>query len=248
MPRFNKNSKSSMWIYGVHAVQAVLKNPKRVVLRFIIANKEHVSNFSFSKSIIPEVIPKQQFSDLFGKDAIHQGVAVLVEHNNEIFIEDILRDQDDRPIVILDQITDPHNIGAILRSAAVFDAKCLIVTENNSPSETSVLAKTASGALEIVPIVRVVNLAQCMKLLKKNNYWCVGLDERGTDYLNDLNLLGRYAFVIGSEGYGMRRLTKESCDILAKLPVSDSFSTLNAAQACTVTLYESFRQKMGVKK
>ena len=238
-----KTNQKPVWIYGTHAVGAVLQNPDRVVLRIIVASREQVDDFGkgFSKKV--EIVDKQVFASLFGKDAIHQWCAVLVEPRKDVFLEDILRDETPRPIVVLDQVTDPHNVGAILRSAAAFDAKCLIVTENHSPSETSVLSKTASGALEIVPIVRVVNLYQCLQTLKKHDYWCVGLDERGTRYVNELDLCGKYAFIIGSEGKGMRRLTKESCDILSKLPVSAKFTTLNAAQACTVTLYESMRQR-----
>lgn len=236
-----------VWIYGWHAVQAAINNPDRIVYRLMVSDQEQAKSFSLDKSVDVEVVNKQYFSDLFGKDAMHQNIAALVKPQTEIFLEDMLAKDDDRPIVILDQITDPHNIGAILRSAAVFDVKCMIVPENNTPNETAVLAKTASGALEIVPIVRVINLARCIKTLKENNYWCIGLDERGTDFLNNLDLAGKFAFIVGSEGSGMRRLTKESCDILAKLPVSDNFSTLNAAQACTVTLYESFRQRHKLK-
>lgn len=234
----------TVWIYGFHAVAAVLKNPMRNVLRFIIANKAQLSKFSFHKSIKPEIVDKHVFVDLFGKEAIHQGCAVLVERLEKIFLEDILSIDDNRPILLLDQITDPHNVGAILRSAAVFDAKCIVTTEDSTPIETAVLAKSASGALEIVPIVRVVNLAQCMKTLKKHDYWCVGLDERGASMLDELDFSSKYAFVIGSEGSGLRRLTKDSCDILVRLPVSSGFSTLNAAQACTVTLYESFKRRL----
>ncbi len=234
----------TVWLYGIHAVTAALNNPNRKILRFIVSNKTQIAEFPNIKSTKAEIVDKQVFSDIFGKDAIHQCCAVLTERLCNVFLEDILEIDDNRPILLLDQITDPHNVGAILRSAAVFGAKCIVTTEDNAPIESAVLAKSASGALEIVPIVRVINLAQCMKTLKKHNYWCVGLDERGTSNLPELDFSIRYAFVIGSEGNGLRRLTKESCDILVRLPVSSNFSTLNAAQACTVTLYESFKGRI----
>lgn len=243
-----KNKGSNLiWIYGIHAVRAAVNNPERLIYRIIVSDKEQSKSLLPGKSVDIEVVSKQYFSDLFGKDAMHQNIAALVKPQTETLLEDILAEDNERPIIILDQITDPHNVGAILRSAAVFDVKCMIVPENNTPNETAVLAKTASGALEIVPIIRVINLARCIKILKENSYWCIGLDERGTDFLNNIDLSGKFAFIIGSEGSGMRRLTKESCDILAKLPVSDNFSTLNAAQACTVTLYESFKQRNKLK-
>ena len=233
---------SAHWIYGIHAVEAVLKNKTRKVIRLCVLN--HNNKLSEIRSDIePTVVEKEFFLKTFGKDAIHQGCAVLVDDAETLYIEDVVAQEGDAPIVILDQVTDPHNIGAILRSCAVFCARALVVHDTGTPQNTAVVAKSASGALEIVPLVRVSNIARTIQYLKENMFWCVGLSEYGTDILSNMDLHGKYAFIIGSEGKGMRKLTMESCDILAKLPTSEAFSTLNAAQACTVTLYESFKQR-----
>lgn len=155
---------------------------------------------------------------------------------------------DDLPIIFLDQVEDPQNIGSVLRAAAVFGARAVVITENHSPEITPAIAKAASGALEEIPFVKVVNLVQAINFLKKHGYWVVGLTERSEKNLNEMDLRGKFAFVIGNEGDGMRRLTQESCDFTAKLPESTAtFTTLNAAQAATVTLFESCSQRMRKK-
>lgn len=237
---------NTRWVYGIHSVEAVLKNKKREIKRFCVL-KSTLDTFESllkeNRKIFPELVDKGFFIRTFGKDVTHQGCAVLVKEEKGVFLEDIINDTSDSPIVMLDQVTDPHNIGAIVRSCAVFGARAVIVQDVGSPEATSVVAKTASGALEIVPIIRVTNISRTIRELQDASFWCIGLCEEGRDVLSNIDLRGRFAFVIGSEGDGMRRLTKDSCDILAKLPSTQEFSTLNAAQACTVTLYESFRQR-----
>jgi 23S rRNA (guanosine2251-2'-O)-methyltransferase len=141
----------------------------------------------------------------------------------------------------LDQVSDPHNVGAILRSAAVFGAKALILTDRNAPSESGVLAKSASGALEIVPLIRVTNLAHTIKDLKDIGFWCVGFAETGTTTLDQIDLKGKIALVMGAEGDGMRRLTKDLCDFTVSLPTAASFSALNVSNAAAIALYETFK-------
>ena len=230
-----------MWLYGKHAVKAALNNPKREVLRLVALEK--CQDLECGKAKL-EIVDKNFFTTTFGKDAIHQGCALQVKKLSDTYIEDIIEDDNDsRPIVFLDQVTDPQNIGSILRASAVFGARAVVVADDNSPEITASIAKTASGAVELVPLVRVTNLVQTIKMLKKSGFWCVGLDERGNKKIQELSLKGKYIFVIGSEGSGMRRLTREECDFLVQLPSYSEFSTLNAAQAATVTLYEFLRQQ-----
>lgn len=227
------------WIYGKHAVQAAVLNRSRRVFKVIVLpqNRDFLSDLSLKT----EVVDKNYFSSLFGKDTIHQGCAAQVLPLDAVCLEDL--QDDDRPIVFLDQVADPQNIGSILRASAVFGAKAVVLPEMNAPELTAVIAKVASGALETVPLIKVKNLVQSIKMLKKSGYWCLGLDERGDKKIGEMDLSGKFILVIGSEGQGMRRLTRENCDFLVQLPSVGSFTTLNAAQATTVSLYEILRQK-----
>lgn len=239
-----RNHRDVIWLYGRHAVRAALNNPEREILRVVALEPSLLCDCKTKVKIEVEIVDKNFFTTTFGKDAIHQGCAVQVRQLADLCIEDIIEDdQDNRPLVFLDQVTDPQNIGSILRASAVFGARAVVVADDNSPEITASIAKTASGAVELVPIIRVTNLVQTIKKLKKAGFWCVGLDERGNKQIHELSLSGKYIFVIGSEGNGMRRLTREECDFLAIIPNSGEFSTLNAAQAATVTLYEFLRQQ-----
>ena len=227
------------WIYGKHAVRSAVLNKNRQVFKVVVLpqNRDFLSDLSIKL----DVVDKNYFMSLFGKDVIHQGCAAQVLPLDEIYLEDL--PDDDRPIVFLDQVTDPQNIGSILRASAVFGAKAVVLPEMNAPEVTAVIAKVASGALETVPLIKVKNLVQSIKMLKKSGYWCLGLDERGDKKIGEMDLSGKFVLIIGSEGQGMRRLTRENCDFLVQLPSVGSFSTLNAAQAATVSLYEILRQK-----
>jgi 23S rRNA (guanosine2251-2'-O)-methyltransferase len=145
-------------------------------------------------------------------------------------------------IVLLDQVTDPHNVGAILRSAAVFGARAVVMTERNAPAQMGTLAKSASGALERVALVRVVNLARTIEELREADYWCVGLAEEG-GAMPASPLPPKIALVMGAEGDGLRRLTKERCDALAALPGATEFTTLNVSNAAAVALYHLFASR-----
>jgi len=234
-----------MWLYGKHAVKAALQNPRREVLRFVVSeNNIDFAEECRTRGIKTEIADKNFFAVTFGKDATHQGCAVQVKKLPEVFIEDIIGDEGDtRPVVFLDKVTDPQNLGSIMRASAVFGARAIVVAEDNSPELTAAAAKTASGEAEIIPIIRVTNLVHAIKDLKKQGFWCVGLDERGDKTISEVPLDGKIIFVVGSEGSGMRRLTRETCDFLVQLPCYGKFSTLNAAQAATVALYEILRQQ-----
>jgi 23S rRNA (guanosine2251-2'-O)-methyltransferase len=232
-----------MWIYGKHAVKAVLKNPNRMISRLVILESRKDS-FDANGSPRPEVVDRNFFDGVFGKDATHQGCAVLVNRLPRLFLEDLISDEaDDRPLIMLDRVGDPQNVGSILRAAAVFGARAVVVAEDNSPDLTPTVMKAASGAAESVPTVRVVNLVHAVNDLKKKGFWCVGLDEKAPLKICETSLSGKILLVIGGEGEGLRRLTRESCDFLVRLPYSGNFGTLNAAQAATVSLYELMRQK-----
>jgi 23S rRNA (guanosine2251-2'-O)-methyltransferase len=201
----------------------------------------------------PEILPRTAFEGLVPAGAVHQGIALAVEPLPELAIEDVIDRVGPPPapgavaqiVVLLDQVSDPHNIGAVLRSAAAFGALALILPEHGAPPITGTLAKAASGAVEHVPILRVVNLVRAIDRLKGAGFWCVGLDESAGQTLAALKLEGRIALVLGGEGDGMRRLTRERCDLVARLPTSGAIASLNVSNAAAIALYELARGNPG---
>jgi len=225
-----------MMLYGLHAVNAALGNPKRRAHRlYVTANAlprlEHVPTDDRHFETI-EVRP-DALDRLLGTDTVHQGVALEVEPLAGVGLDDLATEG---IVLVLDQITDPHNVGAILRSAAAFGVKALVVTERHSPHMTGVLAKTASGALEHVPIIEVVNLSQCLTQLGAMGFWRIGLDSEGPEVLNNTKITPPLALVLGAEGKGLRRLTRERCDVLARLDLPGAIKSLNVSNAAAISL------------
>lgn len=173
--------------------------------------------------------------------AVHQGVALDAAPLPETSLEALLATAP-KLLLLLDQVTDPHNVGAILRSAAAFGADAVLLTDRHAPGQGGVLAKTASGALEHVPLITVVNLARTMATLRDAGFWCIGLAEEGAQDIAAHDLSGKTALVLGAEGEGLRRLTRERCDALARLPTQGAIGSLNVSNAAAVALYEVKRQ------
>lgn len=229
-------SGGSYFLYGRHPVEAALLNPKRKLKR-LFATKNAASTLpALPADLQAQVVTGEELAAMLPEGSVHQGIALEVLPLGDGNLDDIAWRE--RPIVILDQVTDPHNIGAILRSAAAFDAAGVIVMKHNAPDETGVLAKSASGALEVVPYVRVPNLVQTMEYLKKKGYWCAGLDGTATQTLAEAKLTAKTVLVMGAEGAGLRRLTSENCDLLVKLPISEKMESLNVSNAAAIALYE----------
>lgn len=243
----SSSQKNTFWIYGLHAVNAALLNEERQCHKMIYLQESQLKEIDLSKKphLSIEKVERQKFDSLFPGGAVHQGIALLVTMFEEKGIEIFEQIDDESCVVItLDQITDPHNLGAILRSAAAFGAKALIVPDRNTPDENSPLvAKTASGALECVPVIRVTNLARALEKMKDYGFWHVGLDEQGNTLLPDLKLTGKTNIILGAEGEGLRRLTQENCDFLVRLPTNPFFTTLNVSNAAAISLYECVRHK-----
>jgi 23S rRNA (guanosine2251-2'-O)-methyltransferase len=231
-----------LFIYGLHPVLAALANPRRTILRVLgTANAlARLTEAGARLPSLPEEATPRDLDRLLGKEAVHQGIAIEVEPIPPYPLEEL---RSARLVVVLDQVTDPHNVGAILRSAAAFGVAGLIVTERHAPADTGVLAKAASGALEMVPLVRAVNLARALEQLKEAGFWLYGLDERGEVAINDLDLGGRACIVLGAEGEGLRRLTAEKCDRLVTIPTDARLAALNVSNAAAVAAYEWARRR-----
>ena len=244
-----KNGKSDnpdtpIRLYGTHAVCAALQNPHRQVVKLWATTNgaKTIEGLKPAPKLTPEQLSPHELARLLPPDAVHQGLVADVAPLPEITLETIMARG--RPIIVLDQIVDPRNVGAILRAAAVFGAAGIIVTRHHSPRAEGALAKTASGALEIVPIVVVANLARTLAMLADAGFLVLGLDERGSQTIDQIDTNQPLACVMGAEGKGLRRLTRETCTELVRLPtgeagagIQNEFVTLNVATAAAITLY-----------
>ena len=223
--------------WGKHAVAAALDNPDRKVLR-AWATREAAGFMQFPKDVQVTLADVADLGRLVPHDAPHQGVVIETEPLEEVWIDDVLAGTSERAILlVLDQVTDPHNVGAILRSAAAFGAVGIVTQDRHSPPESGALAKAASGALERVPWVRVVNLARALEEIGDAGFWRIGLAGEADTDLKDALGPPRVALVLGAEGPGMRQNTREHCDALARLPITDSIESLNVSNAAAVALY-----------
>ena len=202
------------------------------------AGTEHEARF--------QILAREELQRLLPPGAVHQGLALLAKPLRQPSLEDLIDRLEDRPdavLVALDQVTDPHNIGAIMRSAAAFGAAGLVLPDRNAPDISGTLAKSASGAVERLPLIRVVNLNRSLDQLKAKGFWIVGLDGESQKKLSEHKLDGRICLVLGAEGSGLRRLTREACDLMARLPTSGPIASLNVSNAAAIALYEIARNK-----
>ncbi|MEO5868107.1 MAG: 23S rRNA (guanosine(2251)-2'-O)-methyltransferase RlmB [Sphingomonas sp.] len=224
--------------WGRHAVTAALANPERVV-RKLWATREALASLA-----IPPVIPityadVADLARLVPSDAPHQGLVAEVDPLEDVWLGDLLdQGKDDRrPLVVLDQVTDPHNVGAILRTAAAFDALGIITQDRHAPPESGPIARSASGALELVPWVRVINLSRALEEIAEAGFWRIGLAGDTEQTLAEVMGDTRVALVLGAEGEGLRHNVAEHCDELARLPISPRMESLNVSNAAAIALY-----------
>ena len=224
-------------LWGKHAVAAALDNPERRVLK-AWATREAAGFMQFPPQVPVTFADVADLGRLVPNDAPHQGVVIEVEPLEDAWLGDLLREAEDRSVLlILDQVTDPHNVGAILRSAAAFGAAGIVTQDRHSPPESGALAKAASGALERVRWARVVNLARALDEIGEAGFWRIGLAGEADADLKDALGPPRVALVLGAEGPGLRQNTREHCDALARLPISNAVESLNVSNAAAVALY-----------
>lgn len=248
----NKNTSfagKDIYLYGKHPVSLALENKNRIVKEVLLLSSSK-DKINIPKNIPFKFVSKEQLEAHVSKDAVHQGIIARCAPLPQLDTIDIIEESNKKEkdlVVILDQVTDPHNIGAIMRSAAAFNANAVIIPQNGAPDETGVLAKSASGALELIPLVKVKNLSRAMDELKEAGFWCIGLDGYAKRSIYETTLPKKAVIVMGSEGDGLRRLTAEKCDDTVKLPMNPKVESLNVSNACAVTLYEWNRQHLSGK-
>jgi 23S rRNA (guanosine2251-2'-O)-methyltransferase len=242
MPRRKKSHQSHGTpnrprLWGKHAVSAALDNPQRKVLR-AWATREASASMQLPKDLPVTLAEAPDLGRLVPPDAPHQGVVIEVEALEDVWLDGLLHATGERSVLlVLDQVTDPHNVGAILRSAAAFGALGIVTQDRHSPPESGVVAKAASGALERVPWVRVVNLARALEEIGDAGFWRIGLAGDGDTDLRQALGPARIALVLGAEGAGLRLNTREHCDALARLPITGAVESLNVSNAAAVALY-----------
>ncbi len=253
--KYEKKSKQNPWgksgakkkiaanIWGTHAVREAWLNPARQI-RGLYITEQTLKSF---EDILPErktppsIIDKKDLDRRLPSGAVHQGIALHTEPLPEVFIQDLIiktREQENVTLLMLDQVTDPHNVGAILRSACVFGASGLIMQRKHSPELTGILAKAACGAVEHVPTAYEINLSDTLDKLKTAGFFAIGLDERGEQSIGDIKKTGKTVIVLGAEGKGLRPKVAEHCDSLVCLPSSGPITSLNVSNAAAVALYE----------
>ena len=223
-------------LYGWHPVLAALENPRRCI-RKLLVTENALKRLKDRGTVLPleaQLVSPDAFSAYVPTDAVHQGMLAEADPLPSLSIEDL---PDSGIVLALDQVTDPHNVGAILRSAAAFGVIGLVTTMRHSPEATGVLAKSASGALEHVPIVAVPNLARGIAGLKARGFWTVGLDSEAEADLSAVPLRSPLALVLGAEGRGLRQLTRTTCDGLAKIALAGPIKSLNVSNAAALALY-----------
>ncbi|UTD28640.1 23S rRNA (guanosine(2251)-2'-O)-methyltransferase RlmB [Bradyrhizobium sp. WD16] len=223
-------------LYGWHTVTAALANPKRVIRRLLLTENaaRRLAEEKILPPVTPELVRPAAIDQRLGPDAVHQGLYAEADPLPSPALDTL----DRRGIVlVLDQITDPHNVGAIMRSAAAFGVSAIITTARHSPEATGVLAKSASGALELVPFITVQNLARTLTELNEHGFMTVGLDSAGADNLAAVKLEAPLALVLGAEGKGLRQLTRETCRLVARLDMPGAIKSLNVSNAAVLALY-----------
>lgn len=233
--------KGQVVLYGRHAVFSALKNPKRQFLRLVILKENESEIKKMFPRIDYQIAQKKDIEKLVGANAVHQGFALVTKPLPSMFLEDLIdemRDVQRCHVLILDQVTDPQNVGAIIRSAAAFNTAAIIVQDKNAPLESGAMAKASAGTIEFVPIVRVTNLARAIETLKKAGFWIVGMDGYAKQKIDQIDKNAKLAVIMGSEGSGMRRLVEESCDIKVRLPMNEKVESLNVSVATGIVLYE----------
>ena len=239
-----RHQNSIFWIYGYHATVAALRNPLRRKYELLITvdAQKRVSqekDFEILSEVKMKILTRLEIDNLVGKNINHQGICLQVEKFQKKPIKEFLSEQDESSsnLVLLDQLEDSQNVGAIFRSALAFNIKGIILTENQSVNENGFIAKSACGGLDKVPFTYISNLSSAIKTLKDNGYWVYGLDGKANKLINEIEFPNKTVLVLGSESDGMRKITSSFCDELVKIKISDELESLNVSNTAAVAFY-----------
>ena len=240
---YQSSPSENVHLYGLHTVRAALANPRRTIVAMTVTQNALARLEIDDPAALPfsvTLASPQEIDGLLGSDAVHQGVLVEAAPLQPRALSALGKAD---LVIVLDQVTDPHNVGAIMRSAVAFAAGALITTARHSPAESGVLAKSASGALELIDHLTVRNLADAIITLKAQGFTCVGLDSEGPLTLEETLPAGPVALVLGAEGKGLRQKTRETVDALARLDMPGEIRSLNVSNAAAIALYAANRRK-----
>lgn len=233
---------ATVTIYGFHAAAAALRAGRRTV-RAVFASEAAAARLApeiAAAGLVPRIVGPEELTRRLGPQAVHQGILLEADPIAPLDISEI--EPHGGLVLVLDQITDPHNVGAILRTAAAFAVDALVTTTRHAPAFAGIVAKAASGGLDHVPLVEVVNLARALDTLGSMGFWRIGLDSDGADDLETAPLTGPVVLVLGAEDKGLRRLTRERCDVLARLDMPGAIKSLNVSNACAIALSVAHRR------
>jgi 23S rRNA (guanosine2251-2'-O)-methyltransferase len=237
-------------IFGIHAVEAALANANRSIRKLHLTDnaERRLAEALAKRQLVHERVSPRDLDRRLGPDTVHQGALIEAEPLEEPALAELVARSAGRPLIVLDQVTDPHNVGAILRSGAAFGTGGLVMTRRHSPPLDGTLAKSASGALEHVPVALVQNLARALAELKELDCIVIGLDDAAPDRIEDLDWPARSALVLGAEGKGLRQLTQESCDRLVRIATDGAIASLNVSNAAAVALHLAAMQRLGLHR
>ena len=250
----SKNKQKPPSLYGFHAVREAWLNENRTIHAFYITNQ---AERGFEETMLegrkkglrrpnPIIIDKHKLEKMLSRGAVHQGIALSCTSLEENDVQDFIicaNSKDKTAIVMLDQVTDPHNVGAILRSACAFGVNGVIMQKKHAPELIGVLVKTACGAVEHVPVAYETNLTRTIETLQAEGFFVIGLDERGQD-ISEIDVPDKCVIVLGAEGLGIRRLVKDNCDILARLPMSGAMPSINVSNAAAIAFYAMIHREI----
>ena len=249
----NKKNENKLYIYGKQPLLLSLENKKREFLKIYVANIEEFKKIVENKKILVnfKIVEQRKndfISNLIGQNVNHQGFLAEVRKRKTLSLDDFIlkycQNKQDLPkLLLLDEIQDPHNIGAIMRTATAFDIKNIIITSRNSIGDSSVIIKSSAGYSEFINLIEVNNLNYTIENLKKVGYFVIGLDGNTDKMITDIKKSNNFCLVLGSEGFGIRPLVKKNCDMLTKIEMKNGVESLNVSVACAIAIYQLWGTK-----